>query len=239
MIRFVFTAFVLSLLITGCGADKKKPPPRVTNITVAQSAAQDLPMVESAVGMESSVGDALHYDPTSLGSRAVTVRLPFPEHVARELRRGQPVTLEAFGNPGKLARGRIRDIRPALNSTTLTRDVIVLVETRGWRPQGSIRGDVVLGVRKKAVVVPEQAVVLRPAGTVVYRVDGERAREVKVTTGVARDGLIEITGGLPAGVTVVVDGAALLSENARIHVRDSGEKQPAKADQPANTGKPL
>lgn len=228
MIRFGFTiVLLLSLLAAGCGADKKKRPPSFTNVTVAASTTKDLAVVESAVGMESAVGDALHYDPTSLRAQPYTIRLPFPDHVARQLRPGQAVTLEAFGEPGKKAGGQIREIRPALNSTTLTRDVIVTVVTRGWRPLGSIRGEVVLGVRRKAVVVPEQAVVLRPAGSVVYRLENEQAREVKVTTGIVRDGEIEITSGLAPGVTVVVDGAALLSEGARVQVRAEPRTAPA------------
>ncbi len=220
MIRSGLTVVLLiSLLAAGCGADKKKRPPSFTNVTAAVSTVKDLAITESAVGMESQIGDALHYDPTSLRAQPYTIRLPFPDHVARQLRPGQPVTLEAFGEPGKKATGQIRDIRPALNSTTLTRDVIVTVVTRGWRPLGSIRGEVILGIRRQAVVVPEQAVVLRPAGSVVYRLDAEQAREVKVVTGVVRDGEIEITAGLTPGTTVVVDGAALLSEGARVQVR--------------------
>ncbi|OGI37274.1 MAG: hypothetical protein A2140_04740 [Candidatus Muproteobacteria bacterium RBG_16_62_13] len=227
MIRSGFIVVVLlSLLTAGCGADNKKRPPSFTNVTTAISTTKDLAVVESAVGMESAVGDALHYDPTSLRAQPYTIRLPFPDHVARQLRPGQSVILEAFGEPGKKAAGRIREIRPALNSTTLTRDVIVTVATRGWRPLGSIRGEVVLGVRRKAVVVPEQAVVLRPAGSVVYRLEGEQAREVKVATGMVREGEIEITEGLAPGVTVVVDGAALLSEGARVQIRTERRTAP-------------
>ncbi|MEK6551177.1 MAG: hypothetical protein AABZ50_06030 [Pseudomonadota bacterium] len=227
MIRFGFIFVLLfSLLAAGCGGDQKKRPPSFTNVTIAVSTTKDLTIIESAVGMESAVGDALHYDPTSLRAQPYTIRLPFPDHVARQLHPGQSVTLEAFGEPGKQAKGQIREIRPALNSTTLTRDVIVTVVTRGWRPLGSIRGEVLIGIRRKAVVVPETAVVLRPAGSVVYRLEGEQVREVKVVTGMVRDGEIEITNGLAPGVTVVVDGAALLSEGARVQVRTEQRSTP-------------
>ena len=75
-------------------------------------------------------------------------------------------------------------------------------------------------------MVPETAVVLRPAGSVVYRLEGEQVREVKVVTGMVRDGEIEITNGLAPGVTVVVDGAALLSEGARVQVRTEQRSTP-------------
>ncbi|MEK7816506.1 MAG: efflux RND transporter periplasmic adaptor subunit, partial [Pseudomonadota bacterium] len=120
----------------------------------------------------------------------------------------------------KTAQGHIREIRPPLNTTTLSRDVIVAVIDSGWRPEGSIRGEIVLGTRPQALIVPEQAVVLRRAGTVVYVVAGDVVKEHVVKTGVAREGVIEILEGVQADATVVVDGAALLSDNAKIKVRE-------------------
>lgn len=98
-----------------------------------------------------------------------------------------------------------------------------------WRPSGSLRGEVTLGVRQNAVVVPEQAVVLRPAGTTVYMIENSVARERPVKTGVARDGMIEIIEGIPAGATVAVDGAALLSDGAKVGVREAAPPPGASA----------
>jgi len=210
----------LFALLAGCGAkEPPKPPEKITNITVARVAQKDLPITESAVGMETYLGVALDYDPTRGAGRAFYVRLPFPEHVAGRLRPGQAVTLASFAGD-KTAQGRIREIRPPLNVTTQSRDVIVAVMNAGWRPEGSIRGEVSLGVRRNALIVPEQAVVLRPAGSVVYIVEGELARERRVRTGIVSDGTIEIVEGVKPEETVAVDGAALLTDNAKVNVRE-------------------
>jgi multidrug efflux pump subunit AcrA (membrane-fusion protein) len=209
--------------LAACGkAEAPKPPELVTNVTAATVANRDIPMTESAVGAETGLGAALDYDPTRVGRDSFHVRLPFPEHVANRLRVGQPVSLSTFNAPDKPVAGRIREIRPPLNATTHTRDVIVSVAQGGWRPLGSIRGEVTLGVRQRALVVPEQAVVLRPGGTVVYVIEGDRATERVVRTGIARGGVIEVVEGVKAGETVVVDGAALLTDKARIKVREAG-----------------
>lgn len=211
----------LTALLAGCGnKEPPKPPEKITNITVARAAQKDLRITESAVGMETALGVALDYDPTRGGGNTFYVRLPFPEQVANRLRLGQAVTLTTFAGD-KTAQGRIREIRPPLNVTTQSRDVIVAVSNAGWRPEGSIRGEVDLGVRRGALVVPEQAVVLRPAGTVVYVVAGEVATQRRVKTGIARDGVIEIAEGVQPDETVAVDGAALLSDNAKIKIRES------------------
>lgn len=217
------TLLLLPLLVTaltGCGAkEPPKPPEKITNVTVAPVTQKDLRITETAVGMETALGVALDYDPTRGAANAFYVRLPFPEHVASRLKPGQAVVLASFAGD-RAAPGRIHEIRPPLNITTQTRDVVVAVTNSGWRPEGSIRGEVELGVHRNAIVAPEQAVVLRRAGTVLYVVEGELASERRVKTGLAREGAIEILDGVRAGETVVVDGAALLSDKAKIRIRE-------------------
>jgi multidrug efflux pump subunit AcrA (membrane-fusion protein) len=214
---------LLAAILAACGnKEPPKPPEKIVNITVATVARKDLPVIESAVGTETALGTALEYDPTRVTRGTYYVRLPFPEHVAQRLKIGQTVTLSGFSDDGRTAQGRIREIRPALSSTTLSREVIVAVAAPdAWRPGGSIRGEVVLGVHKNALVVPEQSVVLRPAGTVVYVVQGEIVKERPVKSGIVRNGEMELREGAEAGETVAVDGAALLSDGARVKIRES------------------
>jgi RND family efflux transporter MFP subunit len=215
---------LLTTVLAACGKkEAPKPPEKVTPVTLAQVTVRDLPITESAVGSLTGVGAALAYDPTQVSGGTLFVRLPFPEHVATRLRIGQAVKLSGFSDGERAVHGQIREIRPALNLTTLSREVVVAVtNAAGWRPQGSIRGEVTLGVRRNALVVPEQAVVLRPAGGVVYVIDNDTARERAVKTGVVRDGVIEILEGVRHGETVAVDGAGLLSDGAKISVREGG-----------------
>jgi RND family efflux transporter MFP subunit len=210
--------------LAACGKkDADKPPEKIVNITTAAVQKKDLAVVESAVGNATSLGVAQALDPTRVRRGTVTVRLPFPEHVARQLKPGQRVQLTSFDRPDQVARASIREIRPALDSSTQTMEVIAeLPAGLEWYSVGSVRGEVVTGVRRGALVVPEQAVVLRPAGAVVYVLDGESVKERAVKTGVQRDGEMEITAGLQNGETVAVDGAGLLSDGARVRVMGGG-----------------
>lgn len=211
----------LALALGACGNTAKPPAPeRITTITTAAVKQRDLPVTESAVGAETAIVSALGYDPTRVGGTS-HIRLSFPQHVATQLRIGQAIMLNNFATPDKKVRGEIREIRPALDSTTLSREVIVAVRAgRDWRPEGSVRGEVVLGVRKNALVVPEQAVVLRPAGSVIYVVADGTVQERPVKTGLVRDGEIEIVSGANVNDVVAVDGAAMLSEGAKVKVRE-------------------
>src|SRR3989344_4631778 len=225
---------IMLSLAAGCGKkEEQKPPEKITNITSAEVVTRDLPLTESAVGSETWVGRADTYDPTSSQARTLYIRLPFPLDVARRLRIGQPVALTNFED-GRKATGIIREVRPALSTLTQTVEVIAEGKNPGaWRPAGSVRGEVTLEIRRNMPVVPEQALVLRPAGAVVYAVEDNVARAHTVKTGIQRDGVIEIREGLRPGQIVAVDGAALLSDGARVSVR-----QPAAAATGAKGGTP-
>lgn len=210
----------LTVIAAGCGKKSADTPPeKIVNITTAVVQKKNLQVVESAVGNATSLGVAQALDPTQVQRGTFTVRLPFPEHVARQIKPRQAVRLTSFDYPDRSANATVKEIRPALDSSTQTMEVIAeLPGGASWYSVGSVRGEIVTGVRQGARVVPEQAVVLRPAGPVVYVIEGEIVKERPVTTGLLRNGELEITAGLEAGETVAVDGASLLSGDAKVRV---------------------
>jgi membrane fusion protein, multidrug efflux system len=221
MNRITLTVLLAGLAVLAAGCSKKeadKPVEKIVNITTAVAKKKDLPIAESAVGSTTSLSAAQALDPTQVQRGTFTIRLPFPEHIARQLRIGQAVRLTSFDDPNRVANARVKEIRPALNSTSQTMEVIAELPGGQWYSVGSVRGEVVLGVRRDARVVPEQAVVLRPAGSVVYVPQGETVKERVVKPGILRDGEREIIEGLQAGETVAVDGAGLLSDGAKVRV---------------------
>ena len=60
----------------------------------------------------------------------------------------------------------------------------------------------------------------RPAGKVVYVLEGERVRQQVVEPGERQNGWIEIRTGVQAGLTVIADGAHYLSDGAEVEVRN-------------------
>ena len=90
-------------------------------------------------------------------------------------------------------------------------------------------------------MVPEQSVVLRPAGKVVYSIENGIARQRVVETGMRQDGMQQITKGLNAGETVAADGAGFLTDGAAVDVRgprnaEKGAAAKAKGEKPAAGG---
>jgi hypothetical protein len=73
---------------------------------------------------------------------------------------------------------------------------------------------------RSVLAVPEDAVVQRADGAVVFRVgESERVERVHVVTGVIREGWIEIRSGLQRADVVVVRGQTRLDDGVMVSVR--------------------
>jgi len=116
----------------------------------------------------------------------------------------------------------IDDVTPMIGSASDAFEARVKINNPGdWRPGGSVIAELIIATHKQAVVVPEECVVLRPAGEVVYVVNGKKVEARHVHTGVRREGYVEITDGLRAAVMLAATGASFLSDGASIQIQTS------------------
>ena len=76
-----------------------------------------------------------------------------------------------------------------------------------------------LDIKEQALVVPAQAVVLRPAGQVVYIIEDNIVKQRIVVTGQTINGDVEILDGVNPGEQIANDGAGFLADNARIRIQ--------------------
>lgn len=147
------------------------------------------------------------------------VRLPFPEYRAAELRAGLPVRLTSVAAGASPVEALISEVRPGIDPASRALTIIVdFANPGGWRPGASVRAEVVLSRRESAVLVPQVAVVRRPAGDVVYVVRDGRAEERPVRRGLRSGRMVEILEGLTPGDEVIVDGAGFLTQGAAVDV---------------------
>ena len=108
-----------------------------------------------------------------------------------------------------------------------TVDVIAdILDAPDWQPGASVTGTVILGEQASAMMVPEQSVVLRPAGEVVYVVRNSKAYQSIVKTGAHQNGLVELLSGININETIVVDGAGFLTDEASVKIADNHSKKP-------------
>jgi RND family efflux transporter MFP subunit len=168
-----------------------------------------------ATGDYVKVGDPLF---TLVGMSRLRAHLLFPESAANRIRPGLKVALESPAAPGRLIETRIDEIKPTVNAGNRALDAIVRFDTDdgAFRGGGSVNARVVIDVKENALMVPEQSVVLRPAGKVVYVLNEGRVAQRQVETGLKQDGWQEIVKGLAAGETIAADGAGFLSDGAAV-----------------------
>lgn len=146
-------------------------------------------------------------------------RLPLPEMTASRISVGQPVELWTPMAPEVRVTSAISEIRPTIGVSNRAIDVFAIFDNPGtWQPGGSVNGEIVIARREDALLVPESAIVLRPAGTVVYVVEDDVARPRPVETGVYRSGRVEIRSGLTAEDRVIDSGAGFLTDGTPVTV---------------------
>jgi len=147
------------------------------------------------------------------------VRLPFPEYLAPKLQKGLTVRLRSAAAGEKIVTTDITDIRPSVNPANRSLTVIIDFDNPGnWRPGASVRAEVVLEQRADAVMVPQVAIVRRPAGDVVYVISDGIAEERPVRRGLRNGAQVEIIEGLAGGEQVAVDGAGFLTHGSAVDV---------------------
>jgi membrane fusion protein, multidrug efflux system len=148
--------------------------------------------------------------------------LPFSENKVSKLKQGQRVLLTSPMNPKEKVSAVVSSISPAINPSNRSIDVVVDIENQhGWRVGSSVHAHVFASNVLKAITVPEQSVVLRPQGMVVFVVEKNRAKARPVTVGYQGDGNIAITSGLKVGDVVVVDGSHYLGDNSLVKIQEA------------------
>lgn len=188
----------------------------------------------ASVGDYVKVGDPLFQ---LVSNRKLRAHLPFPESAAARLKKGQTVILNSPQQPGKEIRSTVSEIKPSVSESGRALDAIVDIDnTDGFRAGGTVNAAVVIASREDAVLVPEQSVVLRPAGKVVYAIVDGKAQQRVVEVGAKRAGMVEILKGLPAGATVALDGAGFLTHNAAVAIKEP--TRPAAPGKPAESQSP-
>ena len=175
-----------------------------------------------ATGDYVKVGDPLF---KMVSNRRLRAILPYPETAAARIRRGQEVRITSPQSPQLVVTGKVEDIRPMVSAGSRAIDVIVRFDNdTGLLAGGTINGAVLVDKREDAVLVPEQSVVLRPAGTVVYAVVDGKAVQRIVTTGARKAGMVEITKGLGGAETLALDGAGFLSDGAAVSIKETAKQ---------------
>ena len=154
--------------------------------------------------------------------RSLQVVLQLSPADAAGVRPGAPVALFDNDTPSaaKVAQGAVMTIGAAIDSATRAVPVRIRVETttRPMRLGETLVGKISGTGSESAVSIPSAALVPDSAGFKVYVVRAGVAFATPVKIGARGDSLVQITGGLSAGQTVVTTGAYGLEDSSKVTV---------------------
>jgi len=154
------------------------------------------------------------------------VRLVDQQHL--EVIARVPLEYYAYARPGQqlelrtgnsMATGTVRTVVAVGSENTHQFEIRLDIESNRFPVGQTLRVSVPTSDARKALVVPRDALVLRPEGISVFIIDDEdKAKQVMVTTGIGADDRIEVFGGLGDGDRVVIRGNERLRAGQTVSV---------------------
>lgn len=174
------------------------------------------------------------------------LQIGVPGSAARAVHPGQTVTFTLSGAPGETFRTTVSSVASTVDPATGTVPILATVTNprRLLKADTTIKAQIVTERRENVLLVPQKALLTDPdtgkASLVVVGADSV-AHVTPVTTGLAAEGQVEITGGVTAGQRVAVSGQYGLPDGAKVAAQAAPAAGPSSAPETQNaqgTGAP-
>lgn len=150
-----------------------------------------------------------------------------PERFVGQVSLGQPVLGRSPAFPEDNFSGELVELGTRISELSRTLPVRALIDN----PDGKLRPGQFMSAsltlrEREALVIPEQAVLMRGADKYVFIAEDGKARRVSVTLGARQPGWVEVVDGLAADDPVIITGQDRLSSGDRIEVVDDDKAIP-------------
>ena len=168
-----------------------------------------------------SVGDYVREGADLVNLQAIDplkVDFRVPETFLRQVQVGQTVEVTLDALPGKSYEGRVFALDPLVDAAGRAIVIRARVSNQdtAMRPGMFARVSLITSDDRKALVLPEEALVPQGTDQFVFRIEASKAVRVKVETGQRRDGKVEILSGLKKDDLVVTAGQLKLRDGTLV-----------------------
>jgi membrane fusion protein (multidrug efflux system) len=151
------------------------------------------------------------------------VEFHLPEEDAARVHQGIPIEVTVAPYPDEVFDATVHIVAPTIDRRTRTLRVRALVPNTDHRLKPGLFARANLGISQRdgVIMVPQEAVLQRADGSVVFKVEnGKRVTRIVIDTGAVRDGAVEVLRGLYPGDRVVSRGHEDLIEGSVIVARN-------------------
>ncbi len=160
----------------------------------------------------------------------IEVEFRLAERDVARVRPGIPVDVRVAPYPDERFRATVTVVAPTVDPQSRTlrvRGELPNADGR-LRPGLFARADLGIAVRPGALLIPEEAVLQRADGSVVFRLAGpDRAERRVIETGMHEGGAVEVLSGLAAGDRVITRGHTALVDGAAVEIRERDGSAPS------------
>jgi len=163
----------------------------------------------------------------------IEVEFHLAERDSSRVSDGVVVDVRVAPFPDEVFSAKVMMVSPTIDARTRTLRVKAAVADPHGRLKPGLfaRADLGLRHRSGVIMIPEEAMMLRSDGTVVFRLgENGQAERVVVEVGVHDDGWIEIVEGLAPTDVVVVRGQTRLIDGSVVAVRTADGKVPTPSE---------
>lgn len=141
---------------------------------------------------------------------------------------GLPITATSPSFPDKKFKGTIASVGSQIDPETRSIPVRALInnDERALKP-GLLMSVDILKNPRKAIVIPEEAIVPEARKSFVFVTDEKTAKKVEVKTGARQPGKVEILEGLEGDELVITHGTMTVTDGGAVNITardDSGKK---------------
>jgi len=153
------------------------------------------------------------------------------EKYASTIKQNQPAQFQVESFPDAVFIGRVAYISPAVDQTTRTFQVEILVDNRDRRlkPGFFAKGIIQTKLDENVMAVPEEAISQLAGMSSVFAIADNKARQLTITIGSAKGNLVEVVSGLNGDEVLAVSNINQLANGVAVEVV-SGSAAAAQAE---------
>ena len=147
------------------------------------------------------------------------VEFAIPGRYSQQVTQGTRIQF-TIENDLKIYEGDVYAIEPRIDSDTRTLKIRALADNKSGNllPGQFVKVELILQSMDNAILVPTEAVIPEQGGKKVFIMEGGKAKEAKIETGIRTNNSLEVLSGLKPGDTLLTTGILQLRQGMEIQI---------------------